>query len=307
MLTEKFNWILLQAGSPMCYWDVVLQNAIGCTLGSFVAIYVSWHIFKRSFEKTVEAKREEEQQKKKDRLAYYKYILNEAYKTSISFNVNIKSFVDKINNNPVEVPPFVFLPLNSLKRAFETGMTDEVLFAFTEKHNDKEGVVDKFSRIYTITETLYTRFSHLKTQIDKAREFDHRRKIEVRAAINNSKNLLQKVITNGSSIPTPFLGALIGRLQKYHQMKANNIDFHQFPGQFLDPLNATVRTILNNKFISDELIELENVTAAAMMTYRDISLQNESLAKDIEDNDYNSNINDCELLKQNIDQYFPAD
>ncbi|HVX01364.1 MAG TPA: hypothetical protein VHA52_13155, partial [Candidatus Babeliaceae bacterium] len=260
-----------------------------------------------SIEKNDEAKRKGEQLKKRDILAYYKYILEEAYKTSVSFNTNIKDFVDKVNDNPIEVPPFQFLPLNSLKRAFETGMTDEVLFAFTDKHNNKEGIVDDFSRIYTITETLYTRFSHLIMQIDKAREFDHQRKLEVREGINNSKNLLQKVITSGIVTSTSLLDSLGEMLQKYHQMKNNKIDFHRFPDQFLNPLNNELQLILNNHLVNEELIALENVTAKAIMTYRDISMQNESLAKDIEENDYNSNINDCKLLKEKISKYFQAD
>ena len=80
-------------------------------------------------------------------------------------------------------------------------MLEDTLFTFVELHKKKKGIVDKFSEINTLVETVYTRFSYLREQIEKATQFDYERKRQVVTYINSSRYLLQKILGTTPNLP----------------------------------------------------------------------------------------------------------
>jgi hypothetical protein len=124
---------LLQINVPSfcnsAYWNSVIQNAIGCAIGSIIAIGISILIYWLTIRATNRAAREATKLREANQLRAFALMLELAMEMVSKQVESIKRFVSDVESHPSTFPIPAMNPLGRLKQRGqgEVGGTDESL------------------------------------------------------------------------------------------------------------------------------------------------------------------------------------
>ena len=159
------------------YWNSVIQNAIGCGIGSFAAIFISWIIYKDSLKKGNSEKVKVKNEEESNQLKAFAIMLDDSIKMIIKQSKSIKALIEKLKEGPVEFPLITVYPIGGIKRIIDTITVEKTGLAYV-KHFPSENSLNEFIKILSIMDYLYSEFSGLPLFIERATINHHNRKIE---------------------------------------------------------------------------------------------------------------------------------
>jgi hypothetical protein len=113
------------------YWENVGQNAIGCTLGSFLAISFSYVIYRVSVRKEEGVKQREVQMERNNTLKYFSELIKNIIQTTHAQVHCIDEFKDTVVGSVDKFPLMTMFPLYDFRRVSENLPLDKVLLSFT--------------------------------------------------------------------------------------------------------------------------------------------------------------------------------
>jgi hypothetical protein len=197
------------------YWAGVVQNAIGCTIGSFVAILVSYWIYRR----TTRNDRRNRANEAKDVLLYFKQTMETIIRIAKDQTANVQRYCDDIEENDLELPYLSFLPMYSLKRIAEGTSLDRTLVAYIRQF-PSESNVKEFEALISAVEYFLAQFLLLPEEMRSTRLYDHERKTQYQKIYKEAYDLLGfYIMTNDPALQTEFgqhVGDLIEELRIHH-------------------------------------------------------------------------------------------
>src|SRR6185437_6061012 len=158
MILIKMKLDLLDTIPPMCsleYWKGIIQNGIGCTLGSFLAIFASYRIYLSQNRRSLEEKEQEIRQQNADTISYFKSIIKDTLSIVDQQIQELENFIEKTRANSITIDPLTYLPLFQLKRLIDGDSVDLIFAAYQWTFPGKSGV-QEFSDIMDTIEYLYS-------------------------------------------------------------------------------------------------------------------------------------------------------
>lgn len=168
--------ILLQTSSE--YWNNVIQNAIGGTIGSFIAIYVSIKIYWQTEKKSQVAATEATKFKEENQLKAFALMLRDATKMVKQQSEAVNKFIDELKKQPDEFPKINVYPLGNLKRIINN-ITIEGTGLTYMKYFPSENSAKEFTGMLELVDYFYYEFNGLGSLVQRATLNHLDRRIEV--------------------------------------------------------------------------------------------------------------------------------
>lgn len=118
----------------MTYWEAVLQNAIGCTIGSLLAILASYLIYSLSTKQSRADQQLEKSTNEEEAYALFGLLMQNVCQASETMISNIDEFTKDLSQPNDNFPDLKYIPLNNFKRISELQDLQKLLFAFTKRY-----------------------------------------------------------------------------------------------------------------------------------------------------------------------------
>lgn len=259
--------ILLQTSSK--YWNDVIQNAIGCSIGSIVAIAFSfliyWLTVRQANASTIKANKDREN----NRLKAFGVMLQDAIKMTKNQSTAISEFIEKIKKLPNEFPMPVIYPLGNLKRIIDTITIESTGITYMKYFPCKDSAKE-FTGILEIIDYLYAEFQGIVGLTQRASLNHYDRKLEVSRTFDDSNKLVIDYIERMNE-------ADVIR-QRIRQIKINfdtnrgsidNID--SVNTLFFLPLNNFIKEILSKGIKTNYILDLFYVTSRGIEYFENIA------------------------------------
>jgi hypothetical protein len=102
------------------YWSDVIENAIGCTIGSLIAIVVSLIIYWLTIRGAEKSSRRAGELLERNQLIAFALMIRDAINFTEKQSANARKFIDALKNHPNTFPLLQMQPLGTLKRLIDT-------------------------------------------------------------------------------------------------------------------------------------------------------------------------------------------
>ena len=252
-----FIQILLQTSSN--YWNDVIQNAIGGSVGSIIAIAVSFLIYWLTIRETNASAIKTKKDRESNQLKAFAVMLQDAIKMTKSQSAAISEFIEKIKKHPNEFPVPIIYPLGNLKRIIDTITIERTGITYMKYFSGK-GSAKEFTSILEIIDYLYAEFQGMVGLTQRASLNHYDRKLAVSRAFDDSNKLVIDYIERMSEADV--------FSQKIRQIKINfdtnrgsvdNID--SVNTLFFLPLNNFIKRLLSNGTKTNYILDLFYITS----------------------------------------------
>lgn len=157
------------------YWQSVIQNSIGCAIGSFIAIAISLWIYFDSLKKTERAKMLAKRNEETSQLKAFAILLNGGLATASHQKENIKKFVDDLLKATNDFPLMTFVSLNDLKRIVDSITIEKTGLAYMNVFSIDKDAAKDFTSILASVDYLYEEYRYIPDQMKRAIDFDYQR------------------------------------------------------------------------------------------------------------------------------------
>lgn len=251
------------------YWGSVWQNAIGCTVGSFLAVFFSYLIYRFGLKKTEELKYREQDRERADSLKYFSELVSNIIETTHQQIAMIEEFREQIGTYPAKFELMTVLPIYDFKRVSENLFLDKLMLSFTSKG---DGSVKEFRKIIIDVDYLTTEFSFLPEQMKSGRliyeglvEELYKLTLDCGKTINNYLLSLEKDSKHADAL-----------FQFLESTKGDSLDIkdaHGYHNLYIEPLNKVLIGIIQS-CREVELLRLHSITMEAKKAFDRIQKQN---------------------------------
>jgi hypothetical protein len=163
------------------YWNNVVQNAIGCAIGSVVAIGISILIYWLTIRATDKAARQALAVSETKQLSAFAMMLELAIEMATNQAKNLHEFVTNIRAHPSTFPIPAMHPLSRLKRITDTISIESTGLVYI-KYFPKQEAAKEFTKILDHVDYLYAELNGLQDMI-KLASLNHQDRLQRFAAI----------------------------------------------------------------------------------------------------------------------------
>ena len=268
---------LLQTYSQ--YWNDVIQNAIGGTIGSFLAIAFSfliyWLTIRQSNASSERAKKENEY----NQLKAFAVMIKDSIKVTKKQSEAIKNFIEEVKKQPNEFPLLSMYSLGSLKRVINT-ITIERTGATYMKYFSGKDSPKEFTSVLEIIDYLNMEFEGLVGLIQRAALNHYDRTLEVSRTFDKGNKLVLDYIHKMNE--ADFIGQEIRHIKRHFDENRGSFDnINSVNSLFFLPLNNSLKKILNNGVRTDYMLELFYVTSRGIEYFQNIALGYKKFEREI--------------------------
>jgi hypothetical protein len=219
------------------YWQNVFQNAIGCTLGSLVAVWIAVAIYRRQTRDAAMARASVEQQEQNDLLRYFSISLDEIVRMLTDQSENIKNYIDKLQKDPLGDNLMTFVPLSSIKRLTDGNVPmDKLLISYVDNFSHTKDALKTFSEIFAVLDYAYLELSYLPVTIERVLTQDQSRKLKFSEYYKIAWDEVGSFITTLDETD-PANIRLRELLASFREGKAANDDIQYHHDRFISPIN----------------------------------------------------------------------
>ena len=259
------------------YWKAVLQNGIGCTLGSMLAIYVSLIIYQFSNRKEKNEQQARQKQETRDILLYFKEVVRNILKISEKQVSNMEIFVKTVKINEIDLPLLSFLPIYNLKRIAEGESLDRILIAYIREFPG-EGSIKEFGNLISGIEYVYNQFVMLPDEMRRGKDYDYERKLNYQKYFRECYSMLGHYMVE----PHPSLQeqgifdiqTMLDKLRENHNDNAEIEVYHNF---FFVPLNKIMVNLIDLN-PNQMVMRLASISRDAIQLFEAIKKHNSEFA-----------------------------
>lgn len=273
---------LLDASPSICsleYWNGVIQNAIGCTLGSLAAIVAAYLIYLY----TNKNARRDKAQEAKDLLIYFKGTVETVIRIAKQQTQNIQTYCEGIKKNDIDLPLLRFIPMYNLKKIAEGDSMDRILIAYIQAFPGKDDAKD-FSSLLAEVEYLHGQFLQLPEEMRLTLSYDHERKTEYQKIYKNAHTLLGEYMLKLDPMhPTKVGIEMQAAMQTFFDNHTDNYDISYYHEYFFLPMNKILVDALGTPEISPAIIQLSQITLDGKQQFLYIKAQNQVSRSNMEE------------------------
>jgi hypothetical protein len=261
-----FIQILFQTSSQ--YWNNVVQNAIGCAIGSIVAIGFSYLIYRWTIKQNNATIIEANKLRESNQLKALAVMLQDAIKMVKNQSKAIKKFIDELKKQPNEFPKITINPLGNLKRIIDT-ITIEGTGLTYMKHFSSKNSAKEFTSILELIDYLYAEFQGLEGLIQRASLNHHDRKIAVSKVFDYTNKLVLDYISRMPEIDIICQGIKQIKIN-FDNNRGSFDNIGSVNALFFVPLNNFIREMLNKGVKTDYSLELVYATSRGIEYFENI-------------------------------------
>jgi hypothetical protein len=282
-LTADYFLDLVPAFGSAEYWKGVIQNGIGCTLGSLLAIAVSYAIYKAANIKSDREKNLNQEHEARDILIYFRGIVNNIIQISKQQVKNLEEYIERIHLNNIELPILSLVPMYSLKRVIEGESLDRILVAYVRQFPG-ENSVKEFGLIISAIEYLYGQFMMFPEEMKLAQNYDLDRKTQYQKLFRESHSLVGKFMLNQDpSNPSPGASEIEPTMNDFAQHHTSTDDLPFYYQYFFEPINDTMVAMLSGVEKNPIFVQLAETTRDGKQMFNFIKSENSLFAESLRD------------------------
>ena len=286
----------------LCFnWHDIFQNAIGCTIGSFVAICISYLLYLGTNKNATKNKIAEE----KNQLKAFALMLANALKMSKQQTSAFESFLLEVKKHDSEFPLPIIYPTAELARIVNTITIEKTGLAYM-KFFSNDNSAKEFTDIIKGVDFLYAEFTELYSHIKRANQNHFERKVRFSNVFDVSSKFINNYWLNNKEDKIAI--SLLMAKHNFDTQRKDLSDLEIVKSLFFEPVNQLVLSLVKQDFENFYLNELFFYTSKGKEYYKDIIVGYEKFEKEIETilGDLDSQIkkleNDSsEILKAKID------
>jgi len=183
----------------LTYWQSVVQNAIGCTIGSFLAIGVSVLIYWFTIRKSVESAKVAIFLEEQNRIKAFSLMVSDAKYVVEKQLKHIDSYIELLKEHPVNFPKITLVPIGKIKRIVDTITVEKTGFAYM-RHFSNQDAATEFTQMLDYFDYFFSEFSALadfvKTatlnHIDRANQYSELLDVLNKSIVENLSSLRQE-------------------------------------------------------------------------------------------------------------------
>ena len=190
----NFLQIKVPCFSDGVYWNNVLQNAIGCAIGSFVAIGISILIYWLTIRATNKTTRQAISTSETNQLSAFALMLELAVEMATNQIKNLNEFLASVRAHPSTFPIPAVHPLARLKRITDTISIESTGLVYI-KYFPKQNAAKVFTKILDHIDYLYAEINGLQEMI-KFASLNHQDRLQRLSAIfdQTDKYIIDNII-----------------------------------------------------------------------------------------------------------------
>jgi len=243
----------------LTYWQSIVQNAIGCTIGSFLAIGVSVLIYWFTIRKSVQSAKAEKLLEEQNRVKAFALMVSDAKSVVEKQLKHIDSYIETLNGQPVNFPKITLVPIGKIKRIVDTITVEETGLSYMRHFSTKDGA-EEFTKMLDYFDYFFSEFNSLhdlvKTatlnHIDRANQYSELLDVLNKSIVENFSSL-----SHGPSGVMDIRQGLSGVMYRIVEIRSNfmkarrDADDIEIAQEFLVlPLNRYLET-LGGELISE--------------------------------------------------------
>lgn len=278
-ITNKITAIIRESGKEKDGFNFLdfLSGALAEMIGAFIGAGAAVWIFFRQTEKEKKKENDKEQKELTEKNHYLGSLLQSSISLAKEQNEGIKTFYEKINDNPLYIPLIPIVPKQDLEGLSQLICNEGYYHAFLNKYGNEIENVKKYRKIASSINFLNSQIDQMFDMQDKQQKFDHERKKNYKALFDRARdNAIELGIRNEKS--NPDLYESIGKiLKEYYEKLTDRFDLTYHQENLVEPLEK----ILFDK-IKDipECYQIFNDLKNATLIYSEIQYQNKNYSND---------------------------
>jgi hypothetical protein len=266
------------------YWDMVVQNALGCMIGSFLSIYVAFLIYRSSLNQMREDAATRERRDHANTRTYFTQTLNSMLSVSTTQLKNLKDFLHAISTDPTEYPLLPYTPMYEFKRVSESQNLDKILAAFTSIRTNSNETIHHFSDLIANVDYINAQMDIIVKQLEKAQLYDNDRKKQLKAAYGKIFEYVGNLLSlQRYDYTPPVRQALESVVTDYKNTNGVLNDLKFVYESFIIPLNASMNHLYDNAERGPVVMQIITMTDEALRTYKEMIKQIQAVAADVKE------------------------
>jgi hypothetical protein len=176
------------------YWNDVIQNGIGCAIGSLVAIAISFVIYWLTIRYTDNAARKAVADKENNQLEAFSLMVGEAKRMIVAQIKGIDEFNKALKLQPVKFPLIIINPIGSLKRVIDSITFEGAGLAYKKKYKGHGSLIE-FTKILNLIDYFFYVFIDLQKMVKRASLNHDKRKFKIAKVFDDTNRLVIKYLT----------------------------------------------------------------------------------------------------------------
>jgi hypothetical protein len=262
-----FIQVLLQTSSQ--YWNDVIQNALGGTIGSILAIAISFLIYWLTIRQSNAATAKANEESESNQLRAFTIMLKDSIKVTEKQSEAVSKFVEEIKKQPNEFPLLSMYSMGSLKRVINT-ITIEGTGATYMKYFPSKDSAKEFTGILGIVDYLFAETEGLTGLIQRASINHYDRKLEVSRTFDRYNKFVLDYIYRMDE--ADIIGQKIRQIKKDFDANRGPVDnIDSIKLLFFLPLNTYLGEMLNKGIKTDYMLELFYGTSRGIEYFENIT------------------------------------
>ncbi len=256
------------------YWNSVVQNAIGCALGSAAAIGIAIWIYRRQYRDNEKARIKAEKEIERNTLKYFSISIQEIIALVKQQIENNGEFMDVFRKKILDFPLITYLPLFPIKRIIESTSLDKILISYVNKFSENKDVIKEFSELISILDYLYLELASLPELLERGIKYDHERQVKFSDGYKKVWDFLGAIISGYVKTDTDTVNTMNAIIAKFNDPSLQTDDIKYFYDNIIVPVNEYSVTMLASGRVYPIFIELAKETRDCKGVYSDIIKHN---------------------------------
>jgi hypothetical protein len=256
------------------YWNSVIQNAIGCALGSAAAIGIAIWIYRRQYRDNEKSRINAAEEIERNTLKYFSISIQEIITLVKEQIENNEEFLVIFRKDILDFPLITYLPLFPIKRIIDNTALDKILISYINKFSSKENVIKEFSELISILDYLYLELASLPELLERGIKYDHERQVKFSDGYKKVWDYCGAVITGYETTDTDAVNTMKGIIAKFNDPNLQTDDIKYFYKNIIVPVNEYSVAMLESGRIYPVVIELAKETRDCKSVYADIIKHN---------------------------------
>jgi hypothetical protein len=250
--------------SELTYWQSVVQNAIGCTIGSFLAIGASVLIYWLTIHKANRTAKVALQQEELNRVRAFAVMVVDAKYVVEKQLKHIESYIELLKGQPRRFPKITLVPLGKIQRIVDTITVEETGLAYM-RHFPFDNSASEFTQILDYFDYFFSELGGL-AELVKMATLNH----EARA--NSYSDLLDElnklIVANSANNGTSEVIEKVREIRaEYARMRGGSGDIEAAQDKLVWPLFHYLRTVGAEKVREDDFCRNLFYTSSQLIEY----------------------------------------
>jgi hypothetical protein len=275
--------VLIQISTPsICsgdYWNGVFQNAIGCGIGSFIAVLASIYIYRRQTRENNKSMLAAIELKERNQLKAFSIMLKNAIDPVTKQSQNFEALITEAMKFPTVFPLLKLHTWGNLKRIIDTITVEHTGLAYM-KHIKSDNSAEEFTSILNTVDYLYFQMSGLPSFLERSSLNHSERQIEYRDVFDSVDTLIRNYVSTARAEDK--IAIRITKIKgDYLLNRVDETDLLYTYSKYVIPVIEFMKELVYSNAINKFVEELTFLASKAEAFYKSIEVGYEKFADEV--------------------------